>query len=140
MPDGTRADVVVVGGGHNGLTCAAYLARAGLAVTVLERRDVLGGACVTEELIPGYRCSARRYSLAQPEIAADLELVAHGLEFLPRNPSVVALFPGSRHLMLGADEAACVEQMAQFSAKDAAAYRRTGGPCVGWPTASSWPC
>ena len=124
MPDGTQADVVVVGGGHNGLTCAAYLARAGLAVTVLERRDVLGGACVTEELIPGYRCSTASLvtSLFRPEIAAELELAAHGLEFLPRNPSVVALFPDGRHLMLGADEAACVEQIAQFSAKDAAAY------------------
>jgi phytoene dehydrogenase-like protein len=128
MPDGNQADVAVVGGGHNGLVCAAYLARAGLSVTVLERREVLGGACVTEELIPGYRCSTASLvtSLFRPEIAADLELAAHGLEFIPRNPSVVALFPDGRHLMLGSDQDACVEQIARFSAADAAAYPEYG--------------
>ena len=89
------ADVVVVGGGHNGLVCACYLAKAGLDVTVLERREVVGGACVTEELFPGYRCSTASLvtSLFRPEIVADLDLASHGLEFIPRNPSVVALFP-----------------------------------------------
>lgn len=123
-----QADVVVIGAGHNGLVCAAYLAKAGLAVTVLERREVVGGACVTEQLIPGYRCSTASLvtSLFRPEIVADLDLGAHGLRFLPRDPSVVALFPDGRHLMLGSDEAECVRQIAEFSAADAEAYPRYG--------------
>src|SRR4051794_29479144 len=100
MPDAVTTNasaphVVVLGAGHNGLTCAAYLAQAGVRVTVVERRDVVGGACVTEELMPGYRCSTASLvtSLFRPEIVDDLDLTAHGLEFIPRNPSVVALFP-----------------------------------------------
>ena len=75
-------DVIVVGGGHNALTAAAYLARAGLDVCVLERRDVLGGACVTEELWPGYRVSRASYvvSMLQPKVVADLRLREHGYE------------------------------------------------------------
>jgi len=117
-------DVAVVGAGHNGLVCACYLAQAGLDVTVLERRDVVGGACVTEELFPGYRCSTASLvtSLFRPEIVADLDLASHGLEFIPRNPSVVALFPDERHLMLGSDEGECVRQIAKFSQADAEAY------------------
>ncbi|MFG1951382.1 phytoene desaturase family protein [Micromonospora sp. NPDC048830] len=125
---GSAPTVIVIGGGHNGLTCAAYLARAGLRVTVLERRDILGGACVTEELMPGYRCSTASLvtSLFRPEIAADLDLAAHGLEFIPRNPSVVALFPDGRHLSLGSDERACVAEVAKFSKADADAYPAYG--------------
>lgn len=120
--------VVVIGAGHNGLTCAAYLARAGLEVTVVERREMVGGACVTEELMPGYRCSTASLvtSLFRPEIAAELDLAGHGLEFIPRNPSVVALYPGGRHLSLGSDERACVEEIGKFSAADADAYPRYG--------------
>lgn len=114
----------MVGAGHNGLVCACYLAQAGLRVTVLERRDLVGGACVTEELFPGYRCSTASLvtSLFRPEIVADLDLPSHGLEFIPRNPSVVALFPDERHLMLGSDEGECVRQIAQFSRADAESY------------------
>lgn len=116
--------VIIIGAGHNGLTCAAYLAQAGVEVTVLERRDIIGGACVTEELMPGYRCSTASLvtSLFRPEIAEDLGLAAHGLEFIPRNPSVVALFPDGRHLSLGSDERACVAEIAKFSTADAEAY------------------
>jgi phytoene dehydrogenase-like protein len=127
-----RSDVapsaIVVGAGHNGLTCAAYLAKAGLAVTVVERRDIVGGACVTEELMPGYRCSTASLvtSLFRPEIVADLDLGAHGLEFIPRNPSVVALYPDGRHLSLGSDERACVAEIGKFSKADAEAYPRYG--------------
>ena len=78
-------DVVVIGGGHNGLVCAAYLARAGLSVTVVERRHVLGGAAVTEEVFPGFKYSVCSYavSLLRPEIIRELELARHGLTLLP---------------------------------------------------------
>ena len=84
-----RYDAIVVGGGHNGLVCAAYLARAGRSVCVLERRHVLGGACVTEELWPGYRVSRASYvlSLLQPKVIRDLRLVEHGLRVRVCDPS-----------------------------------------------------
>src|SRR5256885_4359634 len=80
-----RYNAIVIGGGHNGLTAAAYLARAGRKVLVLERRHVLGGAAVTEEVFPGFRFSVCSYvvSLLRPEIIRDLDLPRHGLEILP---------------------------------------------------------
>ena len=81
-----RYDVLVIGGGHNGLTCAAYLAGAGLAVCVLERRAVLGGAAVTEEFHPGFRNSTTSYtvSLLNPKVIRDLRLVQNGLSIIER--------------------------------------------------------
>lgn len=121
-------DVAIIGGGHNGLVCACYLADAGLKVTVLERRYTVGGACVTEELFPGYRCSTASLvsSLFREEIIRDLRLKDHSLEFLPREPSVVTLFPDGKHLMLGSDERACAQQIGKFSGADAEAYPRYG--------------
>src|ERR671928_1597264 len=80
-----RYDAVIIGGGHNGLTAAAYLARAGKSVLVLERRPLVGGAAVTEEIFPGFRFSVFSYvvSLLRPEIIRDLELPKHGLDILP---------------------------------------------------------
>src|SRR4249920_3820739 len=80
-----KYDAIVIGGGHNGLTAAAYLARAGKKVLVLERRYVLGGAAVTEEVFPGFKFSVASYvvSLLRPEIIRDLDLPRHGLEILP---------------------------------------------------------
>ena len=85
----TSYDCIVIGGGHNGLVTAAYLAKAGKKVCVLERRHVLGGCATTEELWPGYKVSTAAYviSLFLPEITRDLRLKHYGLKVLPRNPS-----------------------------------------------------
>src|SRR5829696_7026805 len=80
------SDVLIIGGGHNGLVCAAYLAKAGLKVTVLERRHVVGGAAVTEEFFPGFRNSVAAYtvSLLNPKVIRDLDLHGHGLRIVER--------------------------------------------------------
>src|SRR6187402_1513314 len=119
-------DLIVIGGGHNGLVTAAYVARKGLKVLVLERREVLGGACTTEELWPGYKVSTAAYvnSLLRPEIIRDLELKRHGFEMLPRNPSSFTPFPDGRYLMMGPDRDMTLREIAKFSAKDAEAYPR----------------
>src|SRR5262245_55283920 len=116
---------LVVGGGHNGLVCAAYLARAGVSVTVLERRPVLGGACVTEELWPGYRVSRAAYvlSLLRPVIAAELELAKHGLRLIPRSPSSLTPLPDGRALVLGGDPRDEFAEIERFSRRDAERYR-----------------
>jgi phytoene dehydrogenase-like protein len=118
-------DAVVIGAGHNGLTAAAYLARAGLSVTVAERRDVAGGACVTEELWPGVRASPGAYtlSLLRPEILRDLDLAAHGLEVAVHEPSLFAPFPDGRKVVTWSDPARTREQLARdWSAADAEGY------------------
>ena len=113
--------VAVVGGGHNGLVCAAYLARAGLRVTLLERRPLFGGACVSEELWPGYRVSRAAYvvSLFRPRIARELALERHGLALLPRSPSSFTPLPDGRSLVLGTDAAQNEAEIARFSKRDA---------------------
>src|ERR1700743_2661852 len=82
----TETDVVIIGAGHNGLTCAAYLAKAGLRVKVVEQRHVIGGAAVTEEFHPGFRNSVASYtvSLLNPKVIADLRLADHGLKIVER--------------------------------------------------------
>ena len=125
---GKRADFdcVVIGGGHNGLVAAAYLARAGKSVCVLERRHVLGGAATTEELWPGYRVSTAAYviSLLLPEIIRDLRLSQYGLSILPRRPSSFTPLLDGRYLLLGPDERESCREIAKFSARDADAYPR----------------
>src|SRR4051794_685261 len=88
-----RYDAVVIGGGHNGLVNACYLAKAGLKVLVLERRHLLGGATLTEEIVPGFRFSVFSYvvSLLRPEIIRELELPKHGLEILPLDGTITPL-------------------------------------------------
>jgi phytoene dehydrogenase-like protein len=112
---------IVIGGGHNGLVCAAYLARAGVDVTVLERRERLGGACVSEPLWPGYRVSRAAYvlSLLRPCIVRDLELRELGLELLPRTPSSFTPLADGRSLLLGRDLAQNVAEIRRFSERDA---------------------
>jgi len=94
-------EAVVIGAGHNGLTAAAYLARAGMSVEVLERRDVVGGACVTEELWPGVRASpgAYTFSMLRPEIIRDLDLPGHGLQVSVHEPGLFAPFPDGRKVV-----------------------------------------
>ncbi|MEN1678477.1 MAG: NAD(P)/FAD-dependent oxidoreductase [Planctomycetota bacterium] len=117
-------DAVVIGGGHNGLVCAGYLARAGKRVCVLERRHVLGGCATTEELWPGYKVSTAAYviSLFLPQIIRDLKLKENGLEVLPRNPSSFTPLPSGESLLLGPDEELCRREIGKFSAKDVDAY------------------
>ncbi len=121
-----QVDAAIVGAGHNGLVAAAYLARAGLRVAVIERRELVGGACVTEELIPGYRFSRAAYvtSLFRPEIIRELELERLGLELLPRQPSSFTPLIGGGHLFLGSDLAENQREIARFSPRDAEAYPR----------------
>lgn len=119
-------DIVIVGAGHNGLVTAAYLARAGWRVLVLERRDVVGGTCVTEETWPGFKVSTAAYvnSLLRPEIIRDLELKRHGFELLPRNPSSFTPFPDGRSLLLGPDAGLNRREIGKFSLRDAEALPR----------------
>lgn len=88
-PKTTKYDAIIIGGGHNGLVTASYLAKKGLSVLVLERRHIIGGAAVTEEIIPGFKFSRASYlaGLLRPSVISELELHKHGMEFLPRDPS-----------------------------------------------------
>jgi phytoene dehydrogenase-like protein len=121
MHDATSADVIVIGAGHNSLVCAAYLAKAGLSVRVLEARHCIGGAAVTEEFHPGFRNSVYSYSvsLLHPKVIADLRLEEHGLEILERPAGSLSLLPDG-HLQLTRDGAQARREIARFSRRDAA--------------------
>ncbi|MFN4282178.1 MAG: phytoene desaturase family protein [Alphaproteobacteria bacterium] len=117
-------DAIVVGGGHNGLVCAGYLARAGLKVKVVEKRHTVGGAAVTEEFHPGFRNSVCSYvvSLLHPQVIRDLELAKHGLTILDRPSGYLCLLPGGAALQLPRDVAAAKREIAKLSSRDAQAY------------------
>src|SRR6202051_1838794 len=120
MVDSKPRDVVIIGGGHNGLVCAAYLAAAGLKVTVLERRGVVGGAAVTEEFHPGFRNSVAAYtvSLLNPKVIRDLDLPRHGLRIVERKLANFLPLDAARYLKIGAGKTE--QEVAKFSARDAA--------------------
>ena len=116
-------DAVIVGGGHNGLVCACYLAAAGLSVAVFERRGVVGGAAVTEEFHPGFRNSTASYtvSLLHPNVIRDLRLATHGLRIVERPIANFLPLPGNDYVKVGGGLAATQAEVARFSAKDAKA-------------------
>jgi phytoene dehydrogenase-like protein len=118
-----RYNAIVIGGGHNGLTAAAYLAQAGRTVLVLERRHLIGGAAVTEEVYPGFRFSMCAYvvSLLRPEIIRELALRRHGLEILPLDGTFTPVREG-RYLWRVDDHDRCMREIARHSTRDADAY------------------
>jgi phytoene dehydrogenase-like protein len=117
-------DAVVVGGGHNGLTAAAYLARAGLTTLVLERRDIVGGCCVTEEIAPGCRVSTTSYiaSMLRPEVISDLRLAEYGLRMVPCDPAIQVPFPDGHVVPWWADRERAKAEFKKISAKDAETF------------------
>ena len=117
---------MVVGAGHNGLTAAAYLARAGYSTLVLERRDIVGGCCVTEEIAPGCRASTTSYiaSMLRPEVIRDLHLAEHGLRMVPCDPALQVPFPDGHLVSWWAKREQVVEELRKISAKDAATFVR----------------
>src|SRR5690348_12300622 len=131
MPSANSYDAVVIGGGHNGLVAAAYLARAGRKVLVLERRHVLGGAAVTEEVFPGFRFSVASYvvSLLRPEIIRELDLPLHGMEILPLDGTFTPM-PNGDYLWRMNDHARTRMEIARHSRLDAEAYDEYGKAMV----------
>ncbi len=121
-----KYDAIVIGAGHNGLVAAGYLAKNGLSTLVLERSERIGGACVTTELIPGFKVSmaAQLLGMLRQRVIDDLELERHGLKFHFRDPEIFVPFPDGNHVFFYPDTARTIESIARLAPKDAAAYAR----------------
>jgi phytoene dehydrogenase-like protein len=119
-------DAIVVGAGHNGLTAGAYLARAGLSTLILERREIVGGCCVTEEIAPGCRASTASYiaSMLRPEVIRDLNLSGHGLRMVPCDPALQVAFPNGQVVPWWADRGRAAAEFRKISARDAETFVR----------------
>jgi phytoene dehydrogenase-like protein len=122
--NGSIYDAIVIGAGHNGLTAAAYLARAGLSTLVLERREIVGGCCVTEEIAPGCRVSTTSYiaSMLRPEVISELRLPDYGLRMIPCDPAIQVPFPDGHVVPWWADRERARQEFSKISAKDAARF------------------
>jgi len=121
---GNKFDAIIIGGGHNGLVTAAYLARAGRKVLVLERRELVGGCSVTEEIWPGFRVSTAAYlaSLLQERIVRELDLKRFGYVIDAKDPAFFSAFPDGRHFFMWQDEQKTLAEIAKFSKRDAEIY------------------
>jgi phytoene dehydrogenase-like protein len=117
-------DAVIIGAGHNGLTTAAYLARAGYSTLVLERRDIIGGCCVTEQIAPGCRASTTSYiaSMLRPEVIRDLDLADHGLRMVPCDPALQVPFPDGHLVSWWSNRDRVVKELRMISPKDAETF------------------
>ncbi len=126
MGKSSQYDAIVVGAGHNGLTAAAYLAGAGLSTLVLERREIVGGCCVTEEIAPGCCASTTSYiaSMLRPEVIRDLELASHGLRMVPCDPALQVPFPDGQVVPWWADRERTVAELRKISVKDSQTFVR----------------
>src|SRR5438105_3141393 len=122
----SKYDVIVIGAGHNGLTAAAYLGRAGMSTLVLERRHMVGGCCVTEEIAPGCRASTTSYiaSMLRPEVISDLNLREHGLRMVPCDPALQVPFPDGEVVPWWTNRDRAVAEFRRFSVQDAKAFVR----------------
>ncbi|MFZ0523253.1 MAG: NAD(P)/FAD-dependent oxidoreductase, partial [Candidatus Acidiferrales bacterium] len=125
-PQRKSYDAIIIGAGHNGLTAAAYLSRAGFATLVLERRELVGGCCVTEEIAPGCRASTTSYiaSMLRPTIIRDLDLGAHGLRMVPCDPGLLVPFPDGQVVPWWADRERAVAEFRKLSTRDAETFVR----------------
>jgi len=126
VPSSSAYDVIVVGAGHNGLTAAAYLGRAGLKTLVVERRDIVGGCCVTEEIAPGCRASTTSYiaSMLRPEVIRELRLAEFGLRMVPCEPGLQVPFPDGQVVPWWSNRERAVQEFAKISEKDAKQFVR----------------
>jgi phytoene dehydrogenase-like protein len=117
-------DAIMIGAGHNGLTAAAYLARAGYSTLVLERRDIVGGCCVTEQIAPGCRASTTSYiaSMLRPEVIRDLHLADHGLRMVPCDPALQVPFPDGRLVSWWSNRDRVVKELRMISPQDAETF------------------
>ena len=125
MPNSTNHfDAIVIGAGHNGLTAAAYLGRAGLKTLVFERREIVGGCCVTEEIAPGCRASTTSYiaSMLRPEVIRDLRLAEHGLRMVPCDPAIQVAFPDGRVVPWWAERDRAVSEFRKHCPRDAETF------------------